>query len=129
MQSHTAVMETLMKKDIELQKMKHAIDWYNGYKEYREKVDRVVCANLSYADRLNPTLLTKTECELFSPDKRYQEYKPLELLLPRVAFSDVVAIDTAELALRITKIEEEIEACRKQPAYRAMMKHLNTVVK
>ena len=122
-------MDTLMKKDIQLQRMQHAIDWYNGYKDYREKVDRVVCANLSYADRLNPTLLTRVESELFSPDKRYQEYKPPKDILPRVAFSDVVSLETAELALRITKIEEEIDACRKQPAYRAMMRELNSVVK
>ena len=129
MHPQTAVMETLMRKDIQLQKMQHAIDWYNGYKQHRENVDRVVCANLSSSDRLNPTLLTRVESELFSPDKRYQEYKPPEDLLPRLAFSDVVSLDTAELALRITRIEEEIDACKQQPAYRAMMQELNDALK
>jgi len=113
-------MDDLIKKDLELQRMQHALDWYNGYCEQLQTMDRVVCANLSAADRLDPTVLSVVRKELF-PDFASSEYIPPKDLKPLLGVDAVDASRTSELILRIARIEEEIHACKQDPLFLQMM--------
>jgi len=109
----------LMQKDLELQRIQHALDWYNGHRSQLEKADRVVCANLSAADRLDPTTLAVVRKQLF-PDCSFVDYSPPKHLSPRFSAEGMNVFKTAELEWRMRQIEEEIDACKRDPLFLEM---------
>lgn len=115
-------MDALMQKDTELQRLQYALSWYEGHQLYRAKVDAMVHANLSTSNRLDPTILTRTEQELFSPESRYPAFNATRVFHPRYDASA-----NPDVASYIKKIEDEMAECMKHPCYSDVVDMLNLV--